>query len=265
MIIDRFRYYFQKKDLLLVFIRKDLKSRYAGSYLGIFWSVLNPLLMLLTFTFVFSVILKIEFQAQQGILNYALYVFCGMLPWLAIQESISRSTSSLIENASLVKQAHFPTSILPTHLAIAGVINEFFGLLVLIIAVVISSYHLSSHLLLLPLIILLQIIFTLGLCWFLAALNVFFRDTVHFLNVGMMIWMFVTPIFYPSSTYPPKLEFLLVFNPLAHLVDIYRELILNNHWPQAASLAGLALMSAVVCGVGYFFFSRSQPRFNDFI
>lgn len=264
-VISLLRLYFQRRDLLWAFISRDLKSRYVGSSLGFFWTVINPVLMLVTYTFIFSILLKLEFQAETGTFDFALYLFCGLLPWLAVQDSLQRGSSSLMENANLIKNVNFPSSFVPTHIVFSNVINELIGLGILLIAIVVSPYQLHWTVFLIPLVLVLQVFFTLGLTWLFSCFTVFFRDTVHFLSVVLMIWMFITPIFYPSSVYPDRLVILLDINPMHHIVSIYRDLLLAGQFPDFSNIFYLSVFSLISFLIGYRVFSKNQSSFADYI
>ncbi|HOT01027.1 MAG TPA: ABC transporter permease, partial [Acidobacteriota bacterium] len=126
-MIQRIRYYYNQRDLLLSYVRKDLKERYVGSVIGFYWSVLNPLILLGIYTFVFSVIFRVRFGEGEGLVNAALYIFCGMVPWMAFSEAVGRSTGVLIDNANLIKKVMFPSKILPMYLVFSHAVNLLIG------------------------------------------------------------------------------------------------------------------------------------------
>lgn len=264
-MISRLTYYYKQRYLLGVFVLHDLKSRFKGSVMGIYWSVVNPLLMILIYTFVFSEILKIEFHTGGGNINFALYLVCGLLPWLAVSESLQRATLSIVDNGCLVRKPHFPASLLPIHIVLSSLITEVIGLALLIGLVFFSGQGVGWYSLALPVIILPQLLFTLGLAWLLGSLQVLFKDVSPLISSFLLLWMFMTPIFYPSTSFPDSLQFLMVINPMAHIVDIYRVLIMVNEWPLTGSLV-IAYVSAIVTFIaGYAIFARLQPKFSDLV
>lgn len=251
--------------VLYHFVRRDLHLRYVGSAIGLFWSFLNPLIMLAVFTYVFSAILKIKFGTDPSTRHFALYLFCGMLPWMTFQETIQRSTNSMIDNAHLVKRVAFPPHIFPIYLWISSFVTQLFGLLVLSLAVLYLLHSLSPVLLFLPVLVVLQFLFTMGLSWFFAALNVLFRDTMQFVSAGLMLWMYLTPIFYPAALVPKKFRLVLSINPIAYIVQAYRDLFLNQQLPAIDSLLIFAVISVLIFVLGSAFFRRVAPRFPDLI
>lgn len=246
-------------------VQKDLKGRYAGSIMGFFWTVVHPIITLLVFTFLFSIVLKVRFGPEGGTANFALYLFCGLLPWLAFQEAVVRSTTVIIDNANLVKKVVFPTKILPVYLVISSFITELIGLVILISAVVLMTGKLSFYIAFFPLLALLQLLFTLGVSWIFACINVFFRDIAHVVGVLLTIWMYSTPIVYPAEVVPSNFKMLITVNPMSHLVIAYRDIFLNGKPPEAIGLAILVVASAAIFAIGYKVFTEAAPSFPDLI
>jgi lipopolysaccharide transport system permease protein len=249
--------------LIASFVRRDLQSRYRGSFGGMLWTLLNPLILLGLFTLVFSKILKVRLGPESGTTEFALFLFCGMLPWAAIQEALSRSAHVVLENPTLIKRSLFPAIVLPVPLALAGLFHQVIGTGVLVAALVATGHRLTIVLPLVVILMAVQVVFTIGLGWLLASLTVFFRDIGQFLGLAFTLWMFLTPIFYPPSQVPPELRFLLVVNPLALLVESYRTVLLQGGLPHAGLLLGLAVFAAASLVVGYVTFRKLEPAFAD--
>ena len=251
--------------LLWAFVRRELKHRYTGSSLGVFWTVLTPLLELLTYTFVFHGLIGVNFSPTGGWANYALFLFCGMLSWLTLSDALSHSTSSLTNHNHLIKKVQFPAILLPTHLVISSTFNQGFRFLILAFAAMLIGDGLSWHIVLLPIVIVLQLVMTLGLGFLLATAQVYFRDTHHWVNALLMMWMFITPIFYPASSYPKQYVLFLQLNPLAHLVGIYRELILNHTLPHPNSILIVGVVSMLLFIIGQSVFHHHRDRLADWV
>ena len=256
---------YRHRALILNFVKRDLLARYKGSAMGVFWSVAHPLVMLLLYTLVFSVILRVRVGAAEGTRIFALYLFCGMLPWNAFQEGMSRSTGVICDHANLIKRTIFPPEILPMYIVLSSLVTELIGLAILLGAVWFTAQGLGLPLLFLPVILLLQAAFTLGLAWIVAAINVFLRDVGQLLGMILTLWLFLTPIFYPPSLIPKSLEWLLLVNPMGWVVEAYRSVILRGTFPAAWPMAALALCSAIVFTAGYALFQRMQGAFADVI
>lgn len=264
-MISKIKHFYNQKQLLKSLVKRDLSAKYVGSIMGFFWSILNPLIMLAIFTFVFSVILKVRLGNRGGIANFALYLFCGMLPWIAFQETIARSTNVLLEHANLIKKVMFPSKILPMYITISSLINELIGLALLMLIVLFKLRFISIYILLLPLILFLQFLFTLGLGWFFSSLNVLFRDVSQLITPLLLVWMYLTPIVYPREMVPDMFKPLLIINPLASLVAVYRDILLRNKMPYWQDILMFALFALIAFFVGYKVFSKIQKKFADLL
>jgi lipopolysaccharide transport system permease protein len=253
------------RSLLGDFVKQDLKYRYTGGSLGFFWTVVTPLMELITYTFVFHGLIGISFHPQAGWTNYALFLFSGMVTWLAMSDGVSQASASVTNNGHLIKKVNFPVMILPTHLVSSATVNQCIRFSVLILATLVLTGNISWHILFLPFVIALQFAFTLGLGLLLSVCNVYFRDTNHWVNAILLLWMFITPIFYPAAAYPKKYILMLQLNPLAHLVGVYRELLLNQTMPHPHSIIIVAVTATLSLVVGYSVFHHHQRKFSDFI
>ncbi len=259
-----FRLYYYRQ-LLWNFISRDLKARYVGSTMGLFWSVINPLLLLILFTYVFAVILQIRIGQEGGITGFAFYFFAGFLPWNAFQESLMRSTTSITDNAALIKNVRFPAKIFPFYLTISSLINELIGIGILVFAVLLKEHRISPYLALLPLVMVFQLLFTVGLGWLLATIHVFFRDTAQIMGLVLTSWMFLTPIFYPESLVPERFSFLIRINPMAYVIRMYRNICLEGRCPDLKGCLFFVLAAVIAMGIGYVVFTRNYHKFADHI
>lgn len=253
------------RRLLWAFVTTELKNRYVGSAMGLFWSVITPLLELVTYTFVFHVLIGVRFHPAGGWTSYALYLFCGMVTWLALSDALVRATTAVREHAHLIKKVNFPSVVLPAHVVVGAVVNQCIRLGVLGAGAIALGQGLSWHVLLVPLVLVVQAAFTLGLGLLLSTMAVYFRDTVHWINALLLLWMFVTPIFYPAANYPKRFILLLQLNPMAHLVGIYQELILNHRLPHPHSMLVAVVLAVFSLLVGWSVFSFHRERFPDLV
>ncbi|MBJ93234.1 MAG: hypothetical protein CMP23_02030 [Rickettsiales bacterium] len=251
--------------LVRSFFLKDVRIRYAGSLMGFFWTVVHPLLELVTYTFVFTVIIGVSFDEGYSTGTNALFLFCGMIPWLSVSESMNRCTSAFRDNAPLIKKLRFPPSVLCTYIVLVEGFNQVVRFALLAAAALLISHGLSWHLALILPVMMLQLLYAQGLGMLLATTQVFFRDIKHLLAPALMIWMFITPIFYPESLFPPKFSPVLMLNPLSHLVSIYRELILNHQLPPWGSVVIFATSAALTFVLGAFTFHRHSHEFPDLV
>ncbi|MDG1478914.1 MAG: ABC transporter permease [Myxococcota bacterium] len=253
------------RRLLWDFVVRDLRHRYLGSSIGFFWTVITPLFELLTYTFVFHALIGVKIDEGSGAANYALFLFCGMVTWMALSDGLSRCSSVVIEHSHLVKKVNFPVIVLPGHVIASAVLNQVIRLLVLLGAILMMGGSPSWHLLLVPVVMAIQAAMVLGVGMLLSCASIYFRDTLHWVDAVLLMGMFLTPIFYPASTYPKRFNLLLQVNPLAHLVGVYRELILNNELPHPHDFLIITMVAVFALLIGYSVFHHHRDRFSDLI
>jgi lipopolysaccharide transport system permease protein len=252
-------------NLVLSLAKRELAARYKGSVLGILWAVLTPIVMIAIFTIIFAGIFKAKFGASNSNWDYALYLFCGLLPWNAFQESVQLSSTTIVGHANLVKRVVFPLETLPVSQSLAAIANQMFGTIALLLALLIIHRELHPTLVLLPVLLIPQFIATLGAAWLLAALGVFVRDIVQGISLVLMAWLYLTPIIYPESMVPPRYEWLVNLNPFTPLVRSYRRIILEGSLPDWRGLAYFTSFALVSFLVGYWWFAKSRKNFADVI
>ena len=252
-------------DLIFSLTRRELTARYRGSLLGIMWTMVTPIVMIAIFTFIFAGIFKARFGASNSQWDYALYLFCGLLPWNAFQESLQLSSSTIVAHANLVKRVVFPLETLPVSLSLAAVVNQLFGTMVLIVAVILLRREMHVTLIYLPLILIPQLIATFGAAWLVASLGVFVRDIVQGIALVLMAWMYLTPIIYPESIVPAQYRLAINLNPFTPLVRNYRRVILDGLSPDWAGLAYFAAFALITFIFGYWWFARTRKNFADVI
>ncbi len=251
----------RNRSLIRSMVRRDIAGRYAGSYAGVFWTVIHPLLMMLTYWFVFGYVLRTRFGAD-GEDNFTLYFLAGMLPWLAFSEAAGRAPTIVFEHANFVKKLVFPLDILPVNLVFAGLFSEVFGVAIFLLGMLGFGEHPTWTALYLPLLLIPQILLTVGVSWFLAALGVVFRDMGQIIGFALTVVFFTTPICYPE---PENLRWLFALNPIYILVHGYRAVLLENSAPAWGPWAALTAFSAVVFLFGYAWFYKLRKQFADIV
>jgi ABC-type polysaccharide/polyol phosphate export permease len=252
-----------QRGLIRSFVVRDLRARYVGSFMGFFWSVIHPIVLLVSYTFVFSIIFGLRPLPDSGTTSFPLFLFCSILPWLLFQDTLQRSSTIVIDNASLVTKTLFPTEILPLTVLLAGLVNHLIGFAILLVVILATVGKISAVILLLPLYLLTLMLFTLGLAWLVSSLNVFVRDISQVLSVILTFWFWFTPIFYSTERFPAKLLFLVRWNPMAHIVTAYRDCLLRMRQPDLGAFAVLALVSFLVFAAGGMFFRYTKREFVD--
>jgi lipopolysaccharide transport system permease protein len=246
------------RDLLTLLIQKDLKVKYKGTALGFFWSLLNPMLMMLVYAVVFSVI------ARFPIHRYPVFLLSGLLPWNAFTAAVSSASTSLIANANLVRRVRFPLEFLPLTAVLSGIVNLLLSLVILVIFALGFRQPLGLPLLILPLLLALQVLFTTGVCLFLSALNVYFRDVEYLVGIGLTALFFLSPVIYPlSSVSGNRLAIFLQFNPMTWLVTSYQAIWHDNSWPRLDYLGAFAVAAVAMMLLGRYVFRRLESRFAE--
>jgi len=255
----------RRLDLIISLTKRELMARYRGSVLGLLWTLVTPIVMIAIFTIIFAGIFKAKFGTSSSQWDYALYLFCGLLPWNAFQESVQLSSGTIVARANLVKRVVFPLETLPVSLSLAAVVNQLFGTLVLVVAAAVLRHEIHATIIFLPLILIPQIIATFGAAWLVAALGVFVRDIVQGVALVLMAWMYLTPIIYPESLVPENYRRAINFNPFTPLVRNYRRVILDGFGPDWQGLAYFLAFAVVLFLFGYWWFARSRKSFADVI
>jgi ABC-type polysaccharide/polyol phosphate export permease len=233
--------------------------------MGFFWSVIHPIVLLVSYTFVFSIIFQIRPRPDTGTTSFPLFLFCGILPWLYFQDVVQRSSTILIDNSNLVTKTLFPSEILPLTALLSGFVNHMIGFAILLCIIFFTLGKVSVFILLVPAYLLFLMLFTLGLSWFVASLNVFVRDISQIISVMLIFWFWFTPIFYSLDMLPERLLFLVRFNPLAHVVIGYRDCLLRMQLPDMRVLTILAAVSFLVFVAGGLFFRKTKREFADIL
>jgi len=242
---------------------RDMRSRYVGSFLGIFWSVIHPLTQLLIYYFIFSVILKIRLGPEYGGTNFAIWLVAGLVLWTFFADVVTRAPAAVLEQSSLITKMVFPSEILPfTHL-VAAMVNHLIAVVIFICFLLISGSDVTLNIFLIVPVLLVTGIFALGISWMLSALNVFLRDIGQIIGVFVNIWFFLTPIMYPLHLIPDKLQKVYVLNPMLHAVEAYRAALLGKTNFDFEGLAYLLIVSFVTFAVGGLIFKKLKPAFAD--
>jgi lipopolysaccharide transport system permease protein len=254
------------RSVVRALVARELRGRYVGSALGAFWSVAQPLLQLATYTFVFATVMKVKVaDAGAADVPFVLYLACGLFPWLAIQETVLRSATALVDNPTLVKRVIFPVEVLPVQLACAAVVHQLIATALLLVLMAVMGIPPHASLAVLPLLLLAELGIAIGLGWAVASLHVFFRDTAQALGVLMPVWFYLTPILYPQHLVPPFLQPVLALNPLTPLVQAYRDVLLYGVMPSGSAMLALGGASLGVVAVGALVFTRARGEFADLV
>ena len=254
---------FRYRALIASLVARDLKARYRGSVLGFFWSFVNPLLLLLVYTFVFTMVLPGAHPPE--LRPFALFMFCGILPWTWFSSSVMEASNVLIAGGNLIRKVLFPAEVLPIVTVLAGLVHFCFGLPIL--AAFLIYYRVPivpTDLLWFPVIVFIQLLLTLGLALLLSALTVHFRDVRDLLANLLTLWFFATPIIYALSQAPAGVQRVLNLNPFTHLVVSYQEVLFTpGRFTEPSRLLIVGIVSLVILAFGYFVFDRLRDTLAE--
>jgi lipopolysaccharide transport system permease protein len=237
-------------------VARDVKVRYKGSVLGIAWGLVTPLAQLTVFVFLFRRVVDLRIP------HYTSYVFSGVLAWAWTQSSLYGSTTSLMDGRGLIRRPGFPPAVLPAATVTTNLIHYVLALPILLLFMLYDGVSLSPSMFLLPVLLVIQFALTLSLSYFIAISHVSFRDTQQLLSLGLMLTFYLTPIFYDVSLVPEKFRPLYQLNPIAHLIDAHRAILLRGEVP-LAKLLGLASMAGVLLLLSYRVFLRASHRLAE--
>jgi lipopolysaccharide transport system permease protein len=248
--------------LLSELVRRDFQARYAGSALGFVWSFAQPLWQLLLFTFVFSVILRVPLIGQRTD-SFALFLFCGLLPFMAVSEGVTRAATAITDNATLVKKLRFPVALLVVTVIATALLHEGIALALFLAVLAVLGEGSPASLGWLAVALPLQVALTVGLGLLLAALHVFLRDIAQALGLVFSAWFYLTPIVYPLSRVPEPIRGWIELNPLTALVDLYRSALLGGMPAATRGIPALVVTATLIFALGLVTFRRLRPSFAD--
>jgi lipopolysaccharide transport system permease protein len=249
------------RSLIHSMTRRDILGRYRGSFAGAAWAVLNPLLLMATYFFIFGIVLKAN---NDTALDYVLYFLSGMLPWLAFSEGVGRAPTILVDYRNFIRKLRFPVEILPLTIVGSGLVTECFGIVIFLAGLILIRGGLPLTVIWLPALIVPQILFTAGICWFLAALGLFVRDLGQVIGYVVTLWFFLTPICYSEDALKHTAP-ILAKNPIYLLVRAYRSVLKEGHAPDKQALLAFWCLAIVVFLAGHAWFYKLRKWFADVI
>lgn len=245
------------RELLKTSIKKEIRGKYKGSFLGVLWSFVNPLLMVLVYAIVFPYILKVQED------NYLIFLITATIPWTFFTTVISQGTTTIIANAGLIKKVYFPRAILPISVVTSGLINFLISCVIIFIFILISGIGFSFYLLFLPLIIIIEYIFSLAIVFILSAINVYIRDVEYITNFVIMMLFYATPILYSFTLIPERLRIIFDLNPMAHIINSYRDILYYQKMPNTLNIIVVGLSSTLLLIIGYGIFKKLERGFAE--
>ena len=246
------------REMIISLVRKELRGRYKGSVLGFLWTFLNPLLQLMVYTLVFSVILR------AGIENYYLFLFVALIPWLFFSSSVAAGSSCIIHQKDLVKKIYFPREVLPISHVTTCFINMLLTFIVIFLVIIFSGIGINLNAILyLPVIMVVEYILALGMAMIFSALTVFLRDLEYILGIVIMAWQFLTPIMYSIDIVPEKIMPIFMANPMTPIIIAYRDILYYKQIPELGTLLHALILGIVILFIGGIVFNKLQKRFAE--
>ncbi len=252
-----FKELYNYRELLKTNIKKEIRGKYKGSWLGVLWTFLNPLLMLAVYAFVFPYILRVDVD------NYTIFMIVALIPWNFFTTAVQTGTSSVTVNGNILKKVYFPREIIPLSVTTSQLINYLITCLIMFGFILFSGVGFSYHFALFPLIVLIQYLLTLGINLILSAVTVFVNDVAHFVQVAMTLGFYATPVVYLSSMLPEKFQWAMHVNPMAVLVEAYRAILYYHTMPDVKWLTIWGVLSVALVVVGYIIFKKLEKTFVE--
>ena len=245
------------REFLQTSVKKDIRGKYKGSFLGVLWSFINPLLSVVVYAIVFSKIMRFNID------NYLIYLITGVLPWTFFTTSINAGMNSILFNANIIKKVYFPRIILPISSVTSCLINFLISCIVIVLFVLFSGIGITIHLLWLPLIAIIQYFLCLGFVFVLSAIEIYVRDIEHIVTFFLSMAFYVTPILYKAEQVPGNLRFILRLNPMSHIINAYRDIFYYGQSPDILKILIVFGISVVMSIIGYFIFDKLQRGFAE--
>ena len=244
--------------MIVSLVRKDLRGRYKGSVLGFLWTFVNPLLQLIVYSIVFSIIVKM------GIDNFSMFLFVALVPWIFFSSCITSGSTVILQQQDLVKKIFFPREVLPVAYVTSSFINMLFSFIVIFVASIVTNHGMNpAALLFLPLIMLIEYILALGFSFVASAITVYFRDLEHILNNLSMAWMYLTPILYTQEMVPEQYKPLFNLNPMTPIIIAYRDILFYKRIPSLNTLIGASITGVVSLILGFILFNKLKKGFAE--
>lgn len=252
-----FQELYKYREFLKTSIKKEFRGKYKKSFLGVFWSFLNPLFQLLIYALVFPFILGNTIE------NYTVFLIIALMPWTFFNSTIVQSAACIVNNAGIVKKVYFPREILPISVSTSNLINFLITQVIVFVALLISGVGISKSIIIFPIIVIIQYLLQLGLAFVFSAITVYIRDVEYIINIFLMLLFYLCPIVYDPSMIPDNLLPLFKLNPMFHIITLYRTILYDRQIPSFISICELFLVCLVILFLGYLIFKKLKKRFAE--
>ena len=248
--MDYFKEIFKYSEFLKSNVKKDIRGKYKGSFLGVLWSFINPLLSVVVYAIVFHYIMRFNIE------HYLIYLIAGIIPWTFFTTSINSGMNSILFNANIIKKVYFPREILPISSVTSGLVNFLISCIIILIFAIFSGVGIGFSLLFLPIVIIIQYIFTLGIVFVLSAIEIYVKDIEHIVNFIISMLFYVTPILYTPDYVPENMKFILKLNPMSYIIEAYHDIFYYKQVPNISSLG-------IILGISLIIFFILQKGFAE--
>ena len=252
-----FKNLYEYRELLKTNVKKDIRGKYKGSFLGVLWSFLNPLLMVVVYAIVFPYIMKVKTD------NYLQYLICGVIPWNFFTTVMGLGMGSIKNNAGIVNKVYFPREILPISAALSGLVNFFISCIIVILFCLFGGLGISWHIILVPIIAIMQFLITAGLVLGFSAINVYIQDTEYIVQFFINMLFYAAPILYPAEVFPKAVRWILDINPFTHVVNAYRDLFMYHNIPNLGSCLYILIVALICFYIGLRIFRKLEKGFAE--
>ncbi|MCK5494007.1 MAG: ABC transporter permease [Candidatus Omnitrophica bacterium] len=258
-MLNYLKNFFLYRDVLISLTIKYLKVKYKMAFLGFLWAILHPLSMMVVLSIVFSFIVRIEVE------KFPIFLLCGLLPWSFTSVALISTTSSIVDNSNLIKKIFFPRLAIPISVILSNMVHFLFSLVILIVFLLIFNVNFTVHMFLIPVIIIIHFLFVTGISLISSVFYVWYRDVKYIIEVGLLLWFYFTPIFYPISFVPKEFQWLYVLNPMAGIIKMYRNVLLYGKGLEMKFLVCSFLVSVFVFILGLVIFKKKENEFADIV
>lgn len=245
------------RELLKSNVKKEIRGKYKGSFLGVLWSFVNPLLTVLVYAIVFPYIMRVKTE------NYLIFLIIGIIPWTFFTTVINQGMITVRMNEGIIKKVYFPREILPISVALSGLVNFFISCIIILIFCIFGGVGITWHIVLLPIIALIQFILSLGLILGLSAINIYIKDTEYIVQFFINMLFYATPILYQSTLFPEKIRWVLYLNPMTQIIDAYRNIFLYHQLPNIMGVLYVTIVSIIIFAIGLLIFRKLEKGFAE--
>jgi len=252
-----FQNLYNYRELLKTSVKKEVRSKYKNSFLGVLWSFLNPLLQIIVYAIIFSLILKSKQE------HYAIFLCCGLIPWTFFSTAINKSAFTIIENGNIIKKVFFPREIIPISVVTAETINFLISTIIILGFVIFGGMGISKYIIYYPIILIAQYLVILSISFIISSICVYLRDLQHFIGIILQLLFYAAPIVYSQDIIPAEYQWILKYNPMTYIINAYRNIFYYQTSIEVKPIMILILGAIIACIISYLIFNKLQKGFAE--